>query len=305
MNAPTLPRLTYFAFPLLAVLIWSGNMVVTKMAAGVIAPFTIGFYRWVIAGAALTPFLLGPVWRARASILPHLGKLAILSMLGMAIFQSLAYLAAASTTATNMGFITALVPLLTIGVGAAVLRERPRALALLGGLLSLGGISILVSHGDPASLLATGVNRGDLMMFVAALGYALYGVLLRKWALPIPPWHSLYIQVLVVILLQLPPFLLTPISPITSQNLPVLLYAAILPSLFAPYLWLRAVGLLGPARASIFINLTPVFTVVIAATLLAEPVAGYHLVGGAITLAGVMLAQWRRGERRVTTSPRG
>lgn len=272
---------------------WSGNMVVTKMSADVIAPTTIGFYRWLIAGLALTPFVAPGVWRSRAEIAPYLWKLGVLGALGMAVFQGLAYTAAATTTATNMGFITSLVPLLTIGVGALLLRERARANAIVGGAVSLVGISVLISHGDPSALLAVGVNPGDFLMLLAAIGYAVYGVLVRKWAIPISSWHSLYVQIGFGVLLQLPTFLLFPITPLNAQNIPIVLYAATFPSLFAPYLWLRAIGRLGPSRASMFVNLTPVFTVVIAAIVLAEPVAGYHLAGGAITLAGVMLAQWR------------
>ena len=35
--------------PLATVLIWSGNVVVTEAAFGVIAPGSIAFYRWLIA----------------------------------------------------------------------------------------------------------------------------------------------------------------------------------------------------------------------------------------------------------------
>ena len=293
MSTAHAPRLTDFAFPLGAVLMWSGNMVVTKMSAGVISPSTISFYRWLIAGLALTPFVAAGVWRNRAAIAPYLGKLCVLGALGMAVFQGLAYTAAATTTATNMGFITSLVPLLTIAVGALILREATRVNAVVGGVISLAGISVLISHGDPTSLLSVGINQGDFLMFLAAAGYAVYGVLVRKWAIPISSWQSLYVQIAFGILLQLPIFLSFPATPLNAGNLPIVLYAATFPSLFAPYLWLRAIGRLGPARASMFVNLTPVFTVLIAAVMLAEPVAGYHVVGGAITLAGVMLAQWR------------
>ena len=301
MSTASTPRLADFALPLGAVLMWSGNMVVTKMSAGVISPSTISFYRWLIAGLAITPFVAAGAWRNRAAIAPYLGKLAVLGALGMAVFQGLAYSAAATTTATNMGFITSLVPLLTIGVAALVLREPTRINAIVGGVVSLSGISVLISHGDPASLLSVGINQGDFLMFLAAAGYAVYGVLVRKWAIPISSWQSLYLQIGFGILLQLPVFLYFPTTPLDAGNLPMVLYAATFPSLFAPYLWLRAIGRLGPARASMFVNLTPVFTVLIAAVLLAEPVAGYHVVGGAITLAGVMLAQWRPGARAAAT----
>jgi len=292
-NAVTAPSPRYMLFPLLAVLIWSINMVVTKMAADVIAPGTIGFYRWVLAGALLTPFVLPGVLRGWRAIVPLLGKLAVLGALGMAVYQGLIYVAAATTTATNMGIITAMVPLLTILLVCIVLRELPAWTAVLGGVLSLLGLGVLLGEGNPLRLLEVGGSTGDALMGVAALSYAMYGVLLRRWPLPIGVWQSLYVQVLFGILFQLPSFLLGPASPLNASNIPLVLYAGIFPSLFAPYLWMQGVRYLGPNRASIFLNLMPVGTVVIAAATLGEVPHSYHIVGGLMALAGVSLAQRR------------
>ncbi|WP_251864430.1 DMT family transporter [Achromobacter sp. Marseille-Q4962] len=281
----------YLLYPLLAALIWSVNMIVTKMAAGVIAPAAIGFYRWVLAGALLTPFALPGTWAQRRLVLACLPRLAALGALGMWLFQGLAYVAAATTTATNMGFITATVPLLTIGVGALVLRERPAWTAVAGGVVSLVGLALLIGEGDPARLMSVGANHGDLLMGGAALAYALYGVLLRRWALPVGPWQSLYVQVLFGVIFQLPAFLMAPASPLNADNLPLVLYAGVFPSLFAPFLWMQGVRHLGPNRASVFINLMPVATVAIAAVFLGERPHLFHIAGGALALAGVLLAQ--------------
>jgi len=70
-----------FLFPLLAILIWAANTVVSKAAAGVLDPAAISFYRWVIAALALSPFCLPQLWRRRADIRPWLGKLLVLSLL--------------------------------------------------------------------------------------------------------------------------------------------------------------------------------------------------------------------------------
>ena len=72
-----------FLFPLLAILIWAANTVVSKAAAGVLDPAAISFYRWVIAALALSPFCLPQLWRRRAEIRPWLGKLLVLAALGM------------------------------------------------------------------------------------------------------------------------------------------------------------------------------------------------------------------------------
>ncbi|WP_238550506.1 DMT family transporter [Bordetella trematum] len=288
---PVSPR--YMIFPLLAVLIWSVNMVVTKMAASVISPAAISFYRWVVAVLVLAPFTLPGVLRQWALIRPNLWRLAVLGALGMGVYQGLLYVAAATTTATNMGIITSMVPLLTIAVGTLILHERPTRMAVQGALVALLGLGILLGEGDPRRLLSVGGTVGDVLMAVAALSYALYGVLLRKWSLPMGVWQSLFMQAVFVVLFQIPFFVLSAPSPLTAQNLPMVLYAAIFPSLFAPYFWMQGVNHLGPNRASIFLNLMPVGTVVIAALTLGEHPHAYHIVGGLLALAGVSLAQTR------------
>ena len=57
---------------------------------------------------------------------------------------------------------------------------------------------------------------------------------------------------------------------------------------------MKAVQTLGPGRSSMFFNLIPVFTALIAAFALNEPLAAYHAVGGIMTIAGLLLAElWK------------
>ena len=62
--------------------------------------------------------------------------------------------------------------------------------------------------------------------------------------------------------------------------------------------WMQGVARMGPSRMSLFFNLLPVLTAAIAAVVLGERLTSYHLVGGALTLAGVLLAElWRPREK--------
>jgi len=284
-------QLKYSVFPLGAVLIWAGNTIVSKLSAGLIEPAAISFYRWVLAGLILTPFLLKPVWRQRHTIRPHLLKIVVLALLGMVLYQSLAYFAAATSSATSMGMIASLMPLLTLLLSSLFLREPPTWGTLVGGVLSLLGLMILIGKGHPMQLFEHGVVFGDVLMLLATLAYALYGVLLRKWALPIASWHLLYLQIWIAVVLLLPPFLMAPYSPVTAANLPLLLYAGIAASIISQILWMNGVAHLGASHATVFMNLFPIFTVIIAVAALGEAVHSYHAIGGGITLIGVLLAQ--------------
>ncbi|QFU02819.1 EamA-like transporter family protein [Halomonas sp. THAF5a] len=277
--------------PLGAVLIWSGNMTINQLTVGTIAPSSIAFLRWLLAFAVLTPFLLPAAWRHRTTLRREWPKLSVLGLLGMGLWQGLAYVAAETTSATNMGILAAMVPLLTVLLSALILREAPTLGGTLGGLLALAGVALLLGRGDPLSLLDLDVATGDALMLIAATCYALYGVMLKRWPLALPPWVLLYAQVGCAVLLLLPPYLLGPRTPVDAQNIGLILYAGLPASIVTTFLWMLAIRQIGASRASIFINLMPLFAALIAMAWLEERLALFHLTGGALILAGVIMAQ--------------
>ncbi|WFU08032.1 DMT family transporter [Rhizobium sp. CB3090] len=275
--------------PLCTVLIWSGNTVVTKAASGVISPGSISFYRWLLAFLVLLPFVGGAAWQNRALLKQYWLKLATLGALGMVIYQSLAYEAAKTTSAVNMGVIVALMPLLSTLLASALAGEKLTAANLAGGAISLIGLIYLTSQGHPATLLSGGFHIGDGLMIIAVLSNSLYGVMLKRWAMPLSTWQQLFWQIGFSTILLIPVFLMGDISPITSANLPLILYAAIPTSLVAPLCWMIGIRNLGAARTSLLINLLPIIVAVLAWAILREELHAYHAVGGALALIGVGL----------------
>lgn len=277
--------------PLLAVMIWAVNTIVSKLAAGVIDPAAISLYRWVLAGGLLGLVFGRSVWRARALVMRLLPKLFVLSMLGMVLYQCLAYVAASTTTATNMGIVISLMPLLAVVLSVLILREVITVGAVLGGLLSIAGLAYLLSHGDPAALLTAGVRLGDGLMLLASLAYAGYAVLLKKWKLPLGNWQSLTVQTWCAVPVLFVYYLINGAPPITQAGLPLVLYAGIPASVLAPFLWMLGIARLGPMRTTTLMNLLPVFTVAIAMAFLGETLHAYDVIGGVVTLLGVVVAQ--------------
>ncbi|WP_201402157.1 DMT family transporter [Kaistia sp. 32K] len=282
-----------YLYPFVAIVLWSGNVIVSRLSAHTIGPEAITFYRLLFAVILMSPFVAVPAWRNRAVIWPHLGQLAILGFLAMCLFQSLSYLAAETTTATNMAVFTALTPLLTVALSAFMLNDTPTIGMVGGSVLSLAGLLYLVSGGDPAALARNGVHLGDPLMFLAALVYALYSVLLKRWNLPVAGWQSTYMQALSALAIMFPAFLATPAAmrSLNAETLPLIAYAGGLASVVLPFLWIRGVQILGPNRCAVFMNLLPVLTALGAIVLLGEPVRAYHVIGGGMALAGVACAE--------------
>ena len=173
-------------FPLLAVIIWSINAIVSKISASAIDPAAISFYRWFLALLTLTPFVLPGVIRNWQSIKEYWWKLMILGLLGMVLYQSLSYYAAHSISALFIGIFNSLIPLLTVLISIVLLRVAPTVGIVLGSMLSFGGLIWLISAGVPAQLLQHGIGKGELMMFCASASYALYSVLTKRWDIKLP-----------------------------------------------------------------------------------------------------------------------
>ncbi|TSH76872.1 DMT family transporter [Acinetobacter sp. RF15A] len=282
-----------FALPVLAVMIWSLNIVVTRYAADLISPASISFYRWLIAFLILTPFMLSKVWQQRQLVRQHWLQLAVLSAFGMVLYQGLAYTAAHYTTATNMGLINAFIPIFTILVSLFILKDIPNYFAIIGGILSFCGLMYVMAQGSLTALWQNGAHWGDLLMVIAVFFYAFYGVFLKKWQLQIPLLISLYIQIGFALIYHLPFIAWLGLDSLNTANLSSVLYAGIFPSLIAPLVWMLAVQQIGPNRTSIFMNLMPVFTAIIASIWLAESWTIYHSMGGAIIFLGILLAQYQ------------
>lgn len=294
LPTPTTPVTTGWSpallLPLATVLIWSLNTIVTKSAAAVIEPASIALYRWVLAFIVLTPFVLRGVWRERAIIAANLHKLALLGGLGMAAYQGIAYQAAKTTTAINMGVIISVMPLMAVLLANWFSGEGLKMRRVAGALVSLAGVIVLIAHGDLQVLIANGLHIGDGLMLAAVFANALYGVLLKRWAIPLATWDQLYVQIFFGMLATLPFWFASTISPVTAQNAPLILFAGVFASLLAPMLWIAGIRRLGAAQASLFINLLPVIVALLAWGLLGEELHGFHVIGGTIALIGVAIA---------------
>lgn len=291
-----------YIFPLLAALLWGANVVITKMSSGLISPNEISFLRWFVATIVLTPFAIFPLMMHAKTVIPNILKLCVLGVLGGVVFQCLAYYAAAYTSAMNMGIIQALMPIMAIILASLVFRSKPGLNTLLGASISLLGVLIVISGGEISNLLSKGVNAGDAMMLLGAFAMAVYNVLLKRWHIEVPLIVSLYIQSFTATLVLLPVYYLTEKHALTAATSGMVLYSALGASVLAPLTWMAGSRRLGPARVSLFFNLIPVFTAVMATFVLSEKITLSLAAGGMLSLGGVVYVEVTRKKSLRTDS---
>ncbi|EKZ2232785.1 drug/metabolite transporter permease [Klebsiella pneumoniae] len=283
-----------YVFPLLAAVLWGANIVITKMASSLISPIEISFLRWFIATLVLTPFVMKPLILHAAMVRNNLGKTFILGGLGGVIFQCLAYYAAAYTSAMNMGIIQALMPLMAIILASIIFRTLPGMYAVAGAVISLAGVLIVISGGHISQLISQGLNIGDGMMLLGAFAMAVYNVLLKRWHIEIPLSVSLYLQAVAACIVLLPVYILSDKHTLTLATSGMVLYSSIGASVLAPLAWMAGSRRLGPSRVSLFFNLIPVFTAIMAALFLSEKFTWSLVSGGMLALGGVIFVEVTR-----------
>ncbi|HHC6523439.1 TPA: DMT family transporter [Vibrio parahaemolyticus] len=280
-----------YLLPFFTVMIWGGNSIVNKMAASTIEPSAMSFYRWFVAMVLLTPFCLPAVIKQRHVIRPYLTKLAFLALLGMVLNQSLGYYAGLTTTASNMALITSLVPLISVFLSVPLLGKSVSMLSIVGGVISLGGLAFMLEHGDVTYFLHQDMTQGDSLMLLAALVYAAYCVLLKRWKMPFNSLTLVYMQGFFSVIMLTPLWLSSEQLLPSQEALPLIAYAGIAASIFAPLMWVKAIDLIGADSSAMFMNLMPVVSVALASTLLGEEIHVYHIIGGLMVISGVILSQ--------------
>jgi len=276
-------------------LFWAGNAVLARALVGEFPPLALSFWRWTLALAVIAPFGAKSVWHHRAVIRNHLPLLAWTSLLGVGCYNSLQYLALQTSTAVNATLIGASGPIITLLVGAAFFSSPVVRRQWVGAAVSLVGVLWVIAHGEAENLLKLHVAAGDLIMLAAGLAWSIYTWLLRTQRPPLPLTAFLTVQIALGALMILPFYLLewlitrqTP-AP-TPTNFAAIVYVVLLPSLAAYYCWDRGVARVGAILPMYFVNLTPVFAACLSWALLDDPIGVYHLVGGALILAGIYLA---------------
>lgn len=277
----------------LSVFLFSGNFIMGKIATESMPPFTLAFFRSFLAFLFLAPFSWKEWYRHRNIWIKEWKPLTILSLTGIAIFLSLVYLAIQYTTTINASIVEATTPVFSVILGYLFLGERFNRLQISGGIISLAGVLWLITGGSLQVIFQFSFNIGDLLMLASVISWSVYSLYVKRHSWKIPVYGGLMTMLLISCLFLVPFVVLDFYQGAEIEwNMSLilsLLYLGIFPSILALILWNKGVEFIGPSRASIFLNLIPVFTTFSAIMFLDESIGWLQIFGGMIVLSGVYL----------------
>lgn len=285
----------YHLIAILTVTIWGLTFISTKVLIGNgLTPQEIFVLRFAIAYIGI--WFISPR-KLFANSWKDEGWLLLGGLSGGSIYFLTENTALGITLACNVAFIVCMTPLLTTILALLIYKKEKATVTLIGGsLIALAGVALVVYNGHFVLKLSP---LGDFLSFLAALSWAFYSLIMRKL---FTRYDTVFITRKIFfygLLTILPAFLFSPwqakfstlIEPSVLLNL---LFLGVLASLVCFVVWNIILKQLGTIRASNYIYLNPLATMMGSAFLLSEPITYMTLLGSGLILGGVYLAGKKR-----------
>lgn len=281
---------------LMATLLFGANGSASRLAVGRITPMSLVFFRWFMVCTALVVIWRHALLQHRDVLIENRWRILAMAGFGFTGFNVLFYTAGYWTTAINIVLMQASIPPLVLAGAALSGKIRVTPMQVVGLVITLIGVAAVATHGDLLRIAQTQFNTGDLLILIACVFYAGYTLALRER--PAVPPLVLFTALALAALATSIPLMIGEIAigrftAPTGGGLAILLFVAIGPSFVAQIFYMRGIELIGPARAGLFNNLTPIFGALFAVLLVGEDFHPYHAVALGLALGGIWLAERR------------
>ena len=293
--APALLPLGLMDLALLGVaVIWGANFVVVKSAVTQFEPLAFTALRFTLASLVLLaasprnthgPPLTRAVWV----------QLCLLALVGNVLYQPMATLGLATTTATNAALIVSSAPAWVAVLGHLFGVEPLGGRAWLGVALSALGLGLVVAGDGQGLSLARENMLGNFFSLLAAIGWAGSTLMMRPLVLRYST-HSVVVlsnllAIPVLLLLAGPGFRAQDWGAITLTGWLQLLVSALLAICVAYTVWAKGVQRLGSTRTALYGNLVPVFAALAGLIFLGERLSALQSLGAVLVFVGIALAR--------------
>lgn len=291
---------------LLATFLWSANLVVARGLSSLVPPISLAFYRWLIALIILIPITYKAFIRQWPIVKKNLVFFILAALLGVTFFNTLIYFAGKTTTATNLSLIAITAPIYIIILSRIFYKEKFPIKSLFGIILTFIGILYLISKGDYTFLLELKFMQGDILMFIAAICFAGYSVLMKKKPEGIDMTVVLLVTIFIGTIFLVPAYITEYLKSEAIKFTPTiiasLLYVGIINSIIAFYCWNRAILIIGSQEAGIIYYSLPVFSSTLAIIILNEEIKIYHLYSLLLIFIGMYTASYFKMKKQNTSS---
>jgi drug/metabolite transporter (DMT)-like permease len=242
----------------------------------------------------LIPFTFVDILKNIKVIKKNFYSILFMSFTSISVFNSVVYYSLNFTQVLNGALMISIIPVLIVFISFLFKTEKINSGQIFGLILSIIGVAIIVTRLDFAKLINLDLNKGDLWLLVAMLSWAIYSTMLRTHKTELKYLSFMTVIVSVGLIFLFPQFLFEFNNhQVIKFNIPVILitsYVVFFAGIGSYVLWNKAVVIVGPNKAGIFLHLMPVFSSYMAIFLLNEKLMNFHIIGAITIIGGIYLS---------------
>jgi len=279
-------------------LLWGGTFIAGRMLAGSVHPANAAFLRFFIASLALIAVMR---FSKERFIIPPIKTwipILLLGATGIYAYNVFFFNGLSHISAGRAALIIASTPLVITLFAAVFLKEKLSLLKICGVLLSLTGAITVISNGHPSGLFTGGFGPGEKALVGCVFSWAAYSLIGRTVLGTLTPITAVcYSSIIGTLFLAIPAArqgLFHNLGSITLPDWYSLAFLGILGTALGFPLYYQGIKKIGATRAGIFINLVPVFALLLSWLFLGESIKSVVLAGGALVLIGVSLTNYKK-----------
>lgn len=273
-------------------LIASGTHLIAKTVTREVDPMALTFIRGMISGGALSIIFFIREKRIRIKKEDY-AILLWLSLLAIPINQYLYMYGMKFTLAANGALLYATTPAFVLVFSRFMLGESLTQWKVTGVIVAFIGVSIVIF--ERGIDFSSDYFFGNVMILIAVIAWALYAIQGKRLIAKYGSFHVSSLTIILGAILFVPPGAASltwyDAATISIDNWFGILYLALGTSVIGYVLWYYAIGKFDTTKVAVFANAQPILTTILAVIILDQPITGMFVVGGVITIAGVLLTQ--------------
>ena len=269
----------------ISLVLWASAFAGIRLGLRGFGPGQLALLRFLVASVSLLVYAL--ITRLPLPALRDLPMLFLMGFLGFFVYHVGLNAGEVAVPAGAASFIIASVPVFSTLLAVIFLRERLTAVGWTGVAVSFLGVA-LISVGTGTGLK---FEPAALFIVLAAFGESIYFVLQK-------PYLSRYTGLQVttytiwtgtLLMMVYMPGLITQIGKAPLVSTLSVVYLGIFPAAIGYVLWSIALSRADVSRVTSTLNLSPILSLAIAFLVLGEVPSALSVLGGVVTVAGVIL----------------
>lgn len=282
--------------------IFGFSFMFSRIALKTATPFIMLMYRFVLAFLVLNAVALYSARTKRADWLRFsLRGRSLWKLLVLGLVQPVLYFLCESygidmTNATVSGVIIALIPIVALAAGAALMGERPSLMQVLFSLMSIAGVVVMTLQQSAGGAIRP---LGVVLLIGAVVFGAAFNMMSRKLSADYSPLERTYVMMMVAAVAftslavmenrTQPAALLVPLRE--PSFLLSMLYLSLLSSILAFMCLNYAANVLPVSKTTAFCNVTTVLSVFAGVVFLGESISLVSVIAAVVIIIGVFGVQ--------------